>query len=196
MMNSLIHRMAQKYRTPWQVQKLLHSFEYNREESGTTLKSALKTLQERKAHCLEAAFVAAALLEINDYPPLVMSLESQDGIDHVVFIFREKGRWGAVGQSRDPGLYGRAPLFRSLRDLAWSYFDPYIDKSSKVTAYQSAHLDDTEADWRCSLRNVWKAEKYLLEIDHRPLLSSRSRYQRVLREYLKNGVCKEGKGWW
>jgi hypothetical protein len=108
----------------------------------------LKTLQERKAHCLEAAFAAAALLELNGYPPLVMSLESQDGIDHVVFIFREAGHWGAVGHSRDPGLFGRAPLFRSLRDLAWSYYDPYIDGSSKVTAYQMADLDDTEADIR------------------------------------------------
>lgn len=195
-MNSFIQKLARQHRTPWQVQKLLHSFEYNREENGTTLKSALKTLQERKAHCLEAAFAAAALLELNGYPPLVMSLESQDGIDHVVFIFREEGRWGAVGHSRDPGLFGRAPVFRSLRDLAWSYYDPYIDGSSKVTAYQMADLDDTEADWRYSSRNVWKAEKYLLDIVHRPLRSSTARYQRVLREYLKNGVCKEGRGWW
>ncbi len=195
-MNVFIQKLAKKFRTPWQVQKLLHGFEYNREESGTTLKSALKTLQERKAHCLEASFAAAALLELNGYPPLVMSLESQDGIDHVVFIFREAGRWGAVGHSRDPGLYGRAPAFRSVRDLAWSYYDPYIDGSSMITGYQFAHLDDCKADWRYSSRNVWKAEKYLLEIDHLPLQSSKSRYERVLRDYLKNGICKEGKGWW
>ena len=195
-MNNLIHQFAAKYRTPLQVQKLLYSFEYNREENGVTLKSALQTLRTRKAHCLEAAFTAAAILELHDYPPLVMSLESQDGLDHVLFVFKSHGHWGAIGHSRDPGLFGREPLFRSIRDLAWSYYDPYIDGSSKITGYQLANLDDTKCNWRTSSQNVWKAEKYLLKIKHHELKSSQKRYLRVLSYYQKNGACKPGKGWW
>ncbi len=195
-MNALIHQFAEKYRTPLEVQKLLHTFEYNREEDGVTLKSALYTLRARKAHCLEAAFATAAILELHNYPPLVMSLESQDGTDHVLFVFKSRGRWGAVGHSRDPGLFGREPLFRSIRDLAWSYYDPYIDGSSKLTAYQIANLDDAKCNWRTSSHNVWKAEKYLLKIKHRELKSSQNRYLRVLNYYKKNGSCKPSEAWW
>lgn len=195
-MNTLIRKYAAKHRTPLQVQKLLHNFEYNREENGVTLKSALQTLRARKAHCLEAAFAAAAILEFHDYPPLVMSLESQDGVDHVLFVFKSNGLWGSVGHSRDPGLFGREPIFRSIRDLAWSYYDPYIDGSSMITAYQIANLDDAKCNWRTSSQNVWKAEKYLLKIKHQKLKSSPKRYLRVLKYYKKNGSCKPGKGWW
>ena len=195
-MDKLFKRLAQKYKTPKQVQQYLRKFEYNREESGITLRSAVEAIKRKKAHCYEAAFIAAAILEHNGYPPLVMSLESQDGLYHVLYIFQQKKKWGAVGQSRDPGLFGREPLFRSIKDLAWSYFDPYIDGTSKVTAYQVAHLDETRTNWRYSKRNVWQAEKYLLELPHHKLVSSKKRYKKILNNYLSKGSPTTGWGWW
>jgi len=194
--SEVLKKLAKKYRTPEQVQKFLRGIEYNREKSGETLRSAIMALKHQKAHCFEAAFIAAAILELNGYPPIVVSMESQDGLDHVIFVYRDNGKWGAVARSRDQGLNGRAPIFRSLRDLVWSYYDPYVDGEGKVTAYQLAHLDDTKSDWRYSRKNVWKAENYLLKLPHRKLKSSEKRYQRVLKIYLEKGPLTTGPGWW
>ena len=64
---------------------------------------------------------AATILEHHGYPPLLMDLESKDQLDHVLFLFRRRGRFGAVARSRDPGLHGRKPVFRSVRALVTSY---------------------------------------------------------------------------
>ena len=98
--------------------------------------------------------------------------------------FREGGRWGAVARSRDVGLHGRRPVFRSLRHLAYSYFDPYVDSTARITGYGLASLYELGGyDWRFSRRNVWKVERHLQEIPHRPLPSSERRYRRLLARY-------------
>lgn len=191
-----IDELAKKYRTPKAVQKFLRALPYNREKRGETLRSALVAAKKGQAHCLEAAFLAAAILEKNGYPPTVLSFESADGLDHVIFVYKENNKWGAVARSRDEGLHGRPPIFRSLRELAWSYFEPYVDKSGRITAYQIAHLDDTKADWRASREDVWKAEKYLLKLKHRALRSSDSRYEKLKAAYLERGPMKPEKFWW
>ncbi|MFN8790395.1 MAG: hypothetical protein ACK5Y2_02955 [Bdellovibrionales bacterium] len=188
----LLTLYSQTYRTPDQVQGLLRSFHYNK---SPTLASAETVLRTHIAHCLEGVFVAAALLEFQGYEPVVMSLESQDGLDHCLFIYQERGRWGAVGKSRDEGLNGRAPVFRTLAQLAWSYFDPYVDHTGRVTAWQIAHLDEVQADWRRGKQNVWSLENHLLEIYHHPIKSSKRRYQRLLRAF-KKGFPPPRKSHW
>ena len=73
---------------------------------------------------MEAALSAAVILEQHGYPPLVMSLESVDQLDHVIFVYRATRGWGSVARSRDPGLHGRKPVFSRPRELALSYVDP------------------------------------------------------------------------
>ena len=102
---------------------------------GDTLRSFRQVVRRGTAHCLEAALFAACVLEQHGYPPLLMGLESVDLLDHVIFVYRHRGRWGSVARSRDPGLHGRKPVFRSPRALAESYFDPYIDYTGRVTGY-------------------------------------------------------------
>lgn len=194
--SSKLDALARKLKTPRAVQAYLRKLPYNREERGETLRSAESCLKIGKAHCLEAAFLAAAILERHGYPPRVLSFESTDGLDHVIYVFQEKGLWGAIARSRDEGLHGRPPVYRSLRALAWSYFDPYVDKTGRITAFQIAHLDETGADWRASRRDVWDAEKYLLKLEHIPLPSSDSRYARLLRAYLRRGPMPKQKFWW
>jgi hypothetical protein len=193
---SLIEQLARKLKTPKQVQRFLKSLPYNKEEDGPTQRSAEQALRAGRAHCFEGAFIAAAVLELHGYPPLVLSIESQDGLDHVFFIYKHKGKWGSIAQSRDEGLHGRPAIYRTLRDLVWSYYDPYVDKTGKITAYQIAHLDDTKADWRRSKTSVFKAEKYLLDLPHRKLKSSNKRYKRLLNAYLKRGPMPKQKFWW
>lgn len=192
----IVRKLARKLRTPQQVQKYLRGLPYNREKKGETLRSAEAGLRKGTLHCFEAAFVAAAILEHHGFPPLVMSLESKDNLDHVIYVFKDRGGWGSIALSRDEGLHGRPPRYRSLRDLAWSYYDPYVDKSGKITGYQVAHLDDTGADWRASPKNVWKAEKYLIKIKHKKLKSSKERYKKLLEAYLERGAMPRQKHWW
>ena len=173
-----------RLKTPRAVQLWLRSLPYNWEKRGETLRSFRSVARRRTAHCLEAALAAACILEQHGYPPLLLSFESQDGLDHVLFLFRERGRWGAVARSRDPGLHGRKPVFRSPRQLAASYRDAYVDLSGRVTGYAVADLRDLgRYDWRLSERNVRKVEKWLVDYPHRPLPMPEARYRQALARY-------------
>lgn len=177
-------KVVQAHRTPAQVQRFLTAMPYNREREGATLRSFRGAMRRGEVHCLEAALVTATILEQHGYPPLLMSLESQDRLDHVIFIFQKNGLWGAVARSRDLGLHGRKPIFRTLRQLAWSYFDPYIDLTGRITGYGAANLNAlSNYDWRFSTNNVWRVERYLNEIPHRTLVSSDKRYEKLLARY-------------
>jgi 4-hydroxy-3-methylbut-2-en-1-yl diphosphate synthase IspG/GcpE len=79
-------RLAQKLKNPIQVQKFLDTFNYNKKE---TMYSARTAVHKRSAHCMEGAFVAAAICEQMGYPTLVLSMESQDGLDHVIFVYKK-----------------------------------------------------------------------------------------------------------
>src|SRR5690349_14459662 len=110
-------RLIARLNTPSKVQRWLNALRYNTEKDGETQRSFRPVARSGSAHCMEAALFAAVVLEQHGYPPLVMSLESQDWLDHVIFIYRHKTGWGSIARSRDPGLHGRKPRFRSLRAL-------------------------------------------------------------------------------
>jgi len=159
---------------------------YNWERDGGTLRSFRETVKRNEAHCLEAAVGAAAILEQHGYPPLLLDIESVDLLDHVIFVFQQGGLWGSIGRSRDIGLHGRKPLFRSLRDLTWSYFGPYVDFSGRIKGYGLTSLNDLgNYDWRFSPRKMTKIENHLRALPHRPLISSDKRYEQLLARYKK-----------
>jgi hypothetical protein len=177
---SLIERL----RSPRAVQRWLRSLPYNWERRGETLRSLREVVRLGTAHCLEAALAAAAILEQHGHPPLLLSFESVDKLDHVLYVFRQDGRWGSVARSRDPGLHGRRPVFRTPRDLARSYMEPYVDLTGRLTGYAVADLRDLgRYDWRLSRRNVWKVERWLIDYPHRPLSMPEARYRRAFARY-------------
>jgi hypothetical protein len=181
-------RLIQRLRTPLAVQRFLNQLPYNTEPPPhpATLRAFRGVVRTGTAHCLEAALTAAVLLEQHGYPPLVMSLESIDALDHVVFVYRHRGLWGSVARSRDPALHGRRPSFRTLRQLALSYFDGYIDTTGCLKGYALADLRALgRYDWRLSTGNVWKVERFLLELPHRPIRSSARRVDRLRARYFK-----------
>jgi hypothetical protein len=170
--------------TPLKVQRWLDGLTYNREKGGETIRSFREVVRRREAHCLEAALCAATILEQYGYPPLLMSIESKDKLDHVPFVFRHQGKWGSIARSRDAGLHGRKPVFRTLRDLVWSYFDPYVDLTGRITGYGVTDLRVLgNYDWRFSPRNCWKIQDHLREIPHRKLASSNARYKSLAARY-------------
>jgi len=181
-------RLIQRLRTPLAVQRFLNGLPYNTEPppAPATLRSFRGVVRSGTAHCLEAALTAAVILEQHGYPPLVLSLESIDALDHVLFIYQRDRRWGSVARSRDPGLHGRRPVFRSIRALALSYFDPYVDTTGCVKGYGAADLRQLGAyDWRLSDRNVWKVERFLLDLPHRPIRYSQDRVDRLRLRYFR-----------
>ena len=135
-------RVLARVRTPTGVQRYLNGLPYNTEPApgGATLRSFRGVVRHHTAHCLEAAIAAAVILEHHGWPPLVLSFESVDELDHVIFVYRERGRWGSIARSRDPGLHGRRPVFATPRALALSYVDPYVDYTGRITGYTVADL--------------------------------------------------------
>ena len=182
-------RVIARLRTPAAVQHFLNRLPYNNEPApgGATLRSFRGVVRTGTAHCMEAALAAAVILEQHGYPPLVLSFESIDELDHVLFVYQHRGRWGSVARSRDPGLHGRKPVFRRPRDLALSYVDPYIDYSGRITGYTVVNIADLlgDYDWRLSDKNVWKAERVLLDAPHRAIESSDTRIDALRRRYVR-----------
>jgi len=177
--------LVARLNTPAKVQRWLNALPYNTEKGGPTQRSFRPVARLETAHCMEAALFAAVVLEQHGYPPLVMSLESQDWLDHVIFIYQHNGRWGSVARSRDPGLHGRKAVFRSPRALARSYIDPYVDYTGRMMGFGVASLADAMGnyDWRLTTRNVWKVEQMLIDLPHKKLKSSIRRYRVLLRRY-------------
>jgi hypothetical protein len=179
-------KLIARLRTPSSVQRYLNDLPYNQEPGGrATLRSFRGVVREGCAHCLEATLFAAVVLEQHGYAPLVLSFESIDDLDHVIFVYRHHGQWGSVARSRDPGLHGRRPVFATPLALALSYFDPYIDFTGRVTGYAVVDLAAAMSnyDWRLAETNVWKVERMLLDYPHRRIRSSDARVDRLRKRY-------------
>ena len=191
-------RLIRRLSSPLKVQQYLNALPYNTEPppGRATLRSFRGVVRHHTVHCLEAALFAATVLEQHGYPPLLISFESIDELDHVIFVYRQRDRfdssrnngarrtrsavrWGSVARSRDPGLHGRKPVFRTARALAASYLDTYVDLSGRITGFTVFDLRSLgDYDWRLSERNVWKVERALLDVAHRPLEMPEARFQR------------------
>ena len=172
--------------SPSKVQRYLNALPYNIEPHGrATLRSFRGVVRHGCAHCLEAALFAAVVLEHHGYPPLVLSFESIDHLDHVIFVYRHRGRWGSIARSRDPGLHGRKPVFRTARALALSYADAYVDFTGRVTGYAVVDVakEMGEYDWRFADTNIWKVERMLLDYPHRGIKTSDARTKWLRKRY-------------
>ena len=166
------------------MQAWLNDLPYNTERGGETLRSFRGVVRTGTAHCLEAALAAAVIMEQHRYPPLVLSFESIDLLDHVIFVYRTASGWGSVARSRDPGLHGRKPRFATPRALALSYVESYVDLTGGIKAYAVVDLRGLDPyDWRLSEKNVWKAEQMLLDWPHRTLVPSAKKIEAMRRRY-------------
>ena len=177
-------RLIGRLRTPDAVQEWLNELPYNKEEGGDTMRGFRGVARTRTAHCLEAVLFTATVLEQHGYPPLMLGFESIDLLDHVLFIYRGPNGWGSVARSRDPGLHGRKPVFRSPRDLALSYVEGYIDYTGRIKGYAVVDLRELKPyDWRLRDGNLWRVERLLREWPHIPIRSSDARIDRLRARY-------------
>ena len=117
-------RKLRSMKNPYGIQKFLDDMPYHLEDTAW---SPRKVLAEESSHCLEGAIFAAAALRANGYPPLLLDFEAEHDTDHVIAIYREDGCWGAVAKSNYTGCRWREPVYRTLRELALSYFNAYFN---------------------------------------------------------------------
>jgi hypothetical protein len=134
-------RVLRALATPQQIQKFIYGLPTNFEEDGDCLRSVRGVLRHRRAHCIEAALLAACALWLQGDPPLIMDLTAAKGdTDHVVAIFQRNGCWGAISKTNHSSLRWRDPVYRSLRELAMSYFHEYTNKHRKTLRTYSRPL--------------------------------------------------------
>lgn len=173
--DALERRILRPLRTAEKIQRFLDErIAYNQEPGGPTVRSPRRVLRDRIAHCMEGAlFGAAALAEIG-YPPLLLDLEAVRDTDHVLAVFRSRGCWGAIAKSNYAGLRFREPVYRTLRELAISYFEHYYNpRGEKTLRAYSRPISLSRFDrihWRTAEEDVWAVPEYLCEIPHTPLI--------------------------
>jgi hypothetical protein len=163
-------RTLRALKTPAQIQKLVDALAY---QYANTAWSPQRVLRERKGHCLEGALVAAAALRVNGHPPLLMDLEAVHDDDHVVALYRKRGLWGGIAKSNFAGLRFRAPIYRTLRELALSYFEHYYNlRGERTLRGYSGAVDLSRLDrqgWMTSEEDVWCVPELLIATRHYPL---------------------------
>ncbi len=156
--------------SPVRFQKFVDGLTY---QYADTAGSPQRVLRERKGHCLEGALLAAAALRVHGHPPLLMDLEAVRDDDHVIALYREGGLWGGIAKSNYAGLRFRAPVYRTLRELALSYFEHYYNLRGERTlrsysvAVKLGRLD--RKAWMTSEEDLWCVPDLLIAARHHPL---------------------------
>lgn len=159
--------------TPERVQRFLDDLDYD--AAGRHCRSPRRVLREGRVQCLDSALFGAAALRLQGFPPLVLDLEADRDDDHVIAVYRRNGAWGAVGRSNFSGLRYREPVFRSVRDLALSYFESYFNlRREKTLRRYSRPVSLARFDrrgWMTSEEDLWYVAFHLVEVRHYRLLS-------------------------
>jgi hypothetical protein len=165
-------RKLRSLKTPHGIQRYLDDMPYH---LADTAWSPRRVLREETSHCFEGAMLAAAALRVNGYPPLIFDLEAEKDPDHVVAIYRVDGHWGAIAKSNYTGCRYREPVYRSLRELALSYFEGYFnlrrERSLRTFSHpvNMARFDDRH--WMITDEPLWFVAEHLFSIRHYPLIS-------------------------
>jgi hypothetical protein len=164
----------QRMTPPWRIQERLDAMDYDADGAGC--RSPRRVLRERRVQCMDGALFAAAALRVQGHRPLLLDLEAVQDVDHVVAVYRVRGRWGGVARSNYSGLRFREPLYRTLRDLALSYFESYFNlRREKTLRRYSGPVDLSRFDargWMTAEEDLWDIPDYLANVRHFPLITA------------------------
>ena len=157
---------------PWKIQAFLDRHPYH---LADTAWSPRRVLREKSAHCLEGAIFAAAALRVNGHPPLILDLEAVNDTDHVIAVYRQNGAWGSIASSNYSTCRGRSPVYRTLRELAVSYFEGYFNlRAERTLRTFSKPIDLSRFDrrgWMTSEEPLWYIAEHLFDVPHTKLLT-------------------------
>lgn len=169
-------KVLQKLNTPAKVQDFLNTIPFNFEEKKETLKSPLRTLREKSAHCFEGALLGAYILSLHGHKPYILYLKSaKNDFDHVIAPFKIEGRWGALSKTNHAVLRYREPVYKSIRELVMSYFHEYFlpDGSKTLRQYSALlNLNSFEKGWEKDEADLWGIDEALDKLKHSHILKN------------------------
>jgi len=199
--SSRMYNVLRKLSTPEKIQRYLDDLPYNKEKDGETCRSPRLVIEHNSAHCFEGALFAAAALRVSGRPPLILDLAAVRDDDHVIAVYRTGACWGAIGKSNYSGLRFRSPVYRTLRELALSFFEHYYNlKGEKTLRSYSRPVNLSRFDsieWMTSEEPVWAIPEYLCEIKHIPIFEPTRRMymdERLYKAGLLGSVGNDDKG--
>jgi len=176
-------RLLERLNTPRKIQSFLHDLRQNFELDGDCCRPVREVLRTRSAHCIEGAMLAACALWIHGERPLLLDMRAERDYDHVVTLYRRHGRWGAFSKTNGVGLRSRDAVYRSLRELAMSYFHEYTNRAHHKTLreysvpYDLRRLDPgiwvTGTKLKNRKKNAWEVAEALDELRHFQLMGRR-----------------------
>ncbi len=184
--------VLRRLRTPEKIQQFLYDLKQNFEPDGDSCHSVRVVLRERRAHCIEGAMLAACALWVHGEPPLLLDLQAVRDYDHVVALFRRRGRWGAISKTNGIGLRWRDPVYRSLRELAMSWFHEYYNKRDHKTLRTYSVPYDLRrlkpAQWVTATDGAWDVVDALESVRHYRLLTPAQARQPMRRDPFEREV--------
>lgn len=175
-----------KLSTPQKIQRFLdEEVAYNKEKDGETCRSPRRVLRDRLAHCAEGAYFAAAALRLLGHPPLIVDLMAVRDDDHLLAVFKQDGCWGAIAKSNYSGLRFREPVYRTVRELAMSYFAHYYNLKGELTLREFSRPVNLSrfdrANWMTAEEDLFAIGDYFYTVPHSPVMSAAmTRHRRIL----------------
>ena len=170
--------MLKKLNTPEKIQDFINKIPINFDYIKDTCMSPGLVLRKNKCHCIEGAILAALCLKLNGKPPLILDLEANEkDYDHVIAVFKEDGKWGAISKTNHAVLRYRDPVYNSIRELVMSYFHEYNDKKGRKNLRRySLPVDLSMFDgknWVSNEKNIWFIPEYLVKVKHYDLIGKK-----------------------
>ncbi|MHB0977880.1 MAG: transglutaminase-like domain-containing protein [Minisyncoccota bacterium] len=171
-------KVLKSLNTPQKIQSFLNNLRF-RFEKKDTYNSPRKILKDKKAHCFDGALLAAAVLWINGEKPLLLDLKVEEGkgdVDHVVVLFKRFDKWGAISKTNHAVLRYREPVYKSVRELAMSYFHEYfINNGEKTLRSFSRPFDLSKfgTEWLTSEKDLYYIVEALDNSPHTQILSNK-----------------------
>lgn len=172
-------KVMRSLNTAPKIQDFLDALPINFEDGGETYMSPRRVLCHRTAHCMEGAMLAALALRLQGHKPLVMDLKvTDDDDDHVIAVFQRKGLWGAISKTNHGTCRYRDPIYRSIRELALTFFHEYAEpKGKKILRSYSRPVDLSRFDakgWMTAEEDVYYVPEYIDAVRHYNVLPDSS----------------------
>ena len=170
-------RILRSLTTPAKIQDFVNGLRYRVLGNNETSYSPRMVLKHRQAQCIEGAIFAAAALRLQGFKPLILDLEAADpDYDHVVAVFQIHGHWGAISKTNHGVLRYLEPVYKTIRELAMSYFHEYFLQSTRGKTMRafSKPVDLSrfdKHDWETSEDDIWYIAEHLTRIPHTPILT-------------------------
>jgi hypothetical protein len=173
-LNATQLQQVERLVSPAEIQAYLDGIPYIAEELD---RSPLSVLTDKQAHCLDGGIFAALVLARLGHRPLIMDLVPEPGADddHVLALFQANGKWGCIAKSNYAFLRFREPVYRSLRELAMTYFESFTNtKKEKTLRGYTFPLDLTlfSPEWMWSESGIAKISRRLYRRKPIPLINN------------------------